>query len=161
MFFDPPLELQANVLASLGLDLDRLLVVLTKTSGKAGTSLWALEQALKSGHVGAILAWLPPRLRAERLRRLQLAAHNHDGVAFVMREAAVAGRPTASPLRLALQAGGADRLDVRMLKRRGPPLERPLRIELQPVLSSAARRRAESAAPPRSTLPAATFVSFA
>jgi len=33
-----------------------------------GDSLWALEQALKSGHVGAVVAWLPPRLRGERLR---------------------------------------------------------------------------------------------
>jgi len=162
MVFDPPAALSAAALAQLGFDVAEMLVIHTRARVVPGSdSLWALEQALKSGHVGAILAWLPPRLRAERLRRLQLAAHNHDGVAFVMREAAVAGRPTASPLRLALQAGGADRLDVRMLKRRGPPLERPLRIELQPVLSSAARRRAESAAPPRSTLPAATFVSFA
>ena len=41
--------------------------------------LWALEQALKSGHVGAVLAWLPQRLKADALRRLQLAAQSHDG----------------------------------------------------------------------------------
>lgn len=39
MFFDPPLKLQANVLASLGMDLDQLLVVSTQASGKAGNSL--------------------------------------------------------------------------------------------------------------------------
>ena len=54
-------------------------------------------------------------------------------------------RPTASPLRLALQAGGADRLRVRILKRRGPPLEAPLQLDLPPVLSAAARRRARRA----------------
>ncbi len=188
MVFDPPAALSAAALTQLGFDVAEMLVIHTRAratnapmpaslaASRGGASapgaarrpdvpgsdsLWALEQALKSGHVGAIIAWLPPRLRAERLRRLQLAAHSHDGAAFVMREAAVAGRPTASPLRLALQAGGADKLDVRVLKRRGPPLERPLRIELPPVLSGAARRRSESASPPRSTLPAATFVSFA
>ena len=162
MVFDPPAALSAAALAQLGFDVAEMLVIHTRARVVPGSdSLWALEQALKSGHVGAILAWLPPRLRAERLRRLQLAAHNHDGAAFVMREAAVAGRPTASPLRLALQAGGADRLNVRVLKRRGPPLETPLQIELPPVLSAAARRRAESAASPRSMLPAATFVSRA
>ena len=57
--------------------------------------------------------------------------------------ASARSRPTASPLRLALQAGGADRLRLRILKRRGPPLEAPLLIELPPVLSEAARRRAE------------------
>ena len=188
MVFDPPAALSPAALALLGFDVAEMLVIHTRAHATSAPllaslaaprggasalgagrrpdvpgsdSLWALEQALKSGHVGAILAWLPPRLRAERLRRLQLAAHSHDGAAFVMRETAVAGRPTASPLRLALQAGGADRLNVRVLKRRGPPLEAPLQIELPPVLSGAARRRAESAAPPRSTLPAATFVSFA
>ena len=144
MFFDPPLELQANVLASLGLDLDRLLVVLTKTSGKAGTSLWALEQALKSGHVGAVGAWLPPRLRAESIRRLQLAAHNHDGIAFVFREADLQDRPSAAPLRLALRAAGADRLHVHVVKRRGPPLLEPVTLELPPVLSAAAKRRSKA-----------------
>ena len=124
-------------------------------------SLWALEQALKSGHVGAVVAWLPPRLRGDRLRRLQLAAHNHDGAAFVLRETAVAGRPTASPLRLDLRAGGADRLQVRILKRRGPPLEAPLSIELPTVLSVAARRRSVSERERAAALNAATFVDFA
>jgi protein ImuA len=97
-------------LDSYGFDLDQVLVVTTRTKAlPAGDSLWSLQQALKSGHVGAVVAWLPPRLRAERVRRLQLAAHNHDGAAFVFRESAVADRPSASPLRRALRAGGAKR----------------------------------------------------
>lgn len=162
MVFDPPAALSATALSRLGLDLDELLVVNTRSRVVPGSdSLWALEQALKSGHVGAVVAWLPPRLRAERLRRLQLAAHNHDGVAFVLREAAAAARPTASPLRLGLQAGGADRLQLRILKRRGPPLEMPLQLALPAVLSSAARRRSQSAGEAAPALPAATFVNFA
>jgi hypothetical protein len=82
-----------------------------------------------------VLAWLPPRLRAERLRRLQLAAQAHDGPAFVLRELAAQQRPTAAPLRLALRPAGADRLELRLLKRRGPPLDTPLLLELPPVLS--------------------------
>jgi len=162
MFFDPPAALAAAALARLGFDVEELLLVHTRARGIPGSdSLWALEQALKSGHVGAIVAWLPPRLRADRLRRLQLAAHQHDGPAFVMREAAVAGRPTASPLRLGLQPGGADRLQVRVLKRRGPPLETPLSLVLPTVLSAAARRRSGSASERAPALHAATFVDFA
>ena len=162
MIFDPPADLSAWALARLGFDVDQLLVVNTRARVIPGSdSLWALEQALKSGHVGAIVAWLPPRLRAERLRRLQLAAHSHDGPAFVLREAAAAGRPTASPLRLGLRAGGADRLQVRVLKRRGPPLEAPLSLELPSVLSAAARRRSGSEGARAAALPAATFVDFA
>ena len=165
MFFDPPAALAAAALAGLGFEVEDLLVIHTRVRIVAGgDSLWALEQALKSGHVGAVVAWLPSRLRADRLRRLQLAAHQHDGgLAHHEGGAAVAGRPTASPLRLDLRAGGADRLQVRILKRRGPPLEAPLSIELPTVLSVAARRRSlsererESAA----ALNAATFVNFA
>jgi protein ImuA len=158
MVFDPPAALSAAALAALGFDLAELLVVHTRII-PGSDSLWALEQALKSGHVGAIVAWLPPRLRAERLRRLQLAAHQHDGATFVVREAAAAVRPTASPLRLSLQAGGADRLLLRILKRRGPPLDRPLQLALPTVLSSAARRR--SANERNAPLHAATFIQFA
>jgi protein ImuA len=162
MFFDPPAALAAAALASLGFDVEELLLVHTRARAVPGSdSLWALEQALKSGHVGAIVAWLPPRLRGDRLRRLQLAAHQHDGPAFVMREAAVAGRPTASPLRLGLQAGGTDRLQVRVLKRRGPPLEAALSLELPTVLSAAARRRSGNASERAAAFHAATFVNFA
>ena len=164
MVFDPPAALSAAALARLALDVEELLVVHTRARVVPGSdSLWALEQALKSGHVGAVVAWLPPRLRGERLRRLQLAAHHHDGPAFVLRETAVAGRPTASPLRLDLRAGGADRLQVRILKRRGPPLEAPLSIELPTVLSVAARRRSlsERESERAVALNAATFVNFA
>ena len=172
MLFDPPEPLSAWALAQLGLDMAQLLVIQTRCKVVAGSdSLWALEQALKSGHVGAVLAWLPPRLRAERLRRLQLAAQAHDGPAFVLREMAAQHRPTAAPLRLALRPGGADRLQLRLLKRRGPPLETPLLLDLRPVLSDTARGRVLSdtargrthaAVPAASpTLQSATFIDLA
>ena len=167
MLFDPPAQLVAGALAQLGFDVEALLVVNTRTRVIPGSdSLWALEQALKSGHVGAVLAWLPPRLRAERLRRLQLAAQAHDGPAFVLREMSAAQRPTSAPLRLALRPNGADVLAVRVLKRRGPPLEAPLQLALPPVLSGTALQRAQAgsavAGPVRAAgLHAATFVNLA
>jgi len=161
MLFDPPADLSALALATLGFDVEQLLIINTRSRVIPGSdSLWALEQALKSGHVGAVLAWLPPRLRAERLRRLQLAAHAHDGPAFVLRELSAAQQPTAAPLRLALRANGADVLAVRVLKRRGPPLEAPLKLELPPVLDEAARARAALVIEPAG-LHAATFVNLA
>lgn len=149
MLFDPPLSLSAAALAQLGFEVEALLIVNTRTRVIPGAdSLWALEQALKSGHVGGVLAWLPPRLRAERLRRLQLAAHAHNGPAFVLCEMSAAQRPTAAPLRLALRANGADGLAVRVLKRRGPPLESPVQLALPPVLSAVAQQRSLHAAEP-------------
>lgn len=167
MLFDPPAALSAWALTQLGLDMDQLLVVNTRARVIPGSdSLWAFEQAIKSGHVGALVAWLPARLRAERLRRLQIAAHAHDGAAFVMREPAAAQRPSAAPLRLALRVVGPDRLAVRLLKRRGPPLETPVVLDLPAVLSATARQRALALVPAHTEpagqpLPAATFVNLA
>jgi len=180
MLFDPPAALSAWALMQMGLEPEQLLVVDTGTQGIPGLDgrpheagvdarLWALEQALHSGHVGATLAWLPPRLRTERLRRLQVAAHAHDGPAFVLRELAVQQQASPAPLRLALRAGGADRLSLRVLKRRGPPLAQPLLLELPPVLSPSVARRAEEApaqagqeaGPLQAPLRAAQFVNLA
>ena len=196
MLFDPPASLSGWALAQLGLDVEQLLIIVTRAqivpghagrtgwgggaaglqghgAGEAGAAihqtdetnidarLWALEQALKSGHVGAVLAWLPSRLRTERLRRLQLAAHAHDGVAFVLREMAAAQRPSAAPLRLALRPGGADVLAVRLLKRWGPPLEAQLQLSLSPVLCRSARQRARSGLPQAPVLRPVTFVNLA
>ena len=162
MLFDPPADLCAGSLAQLGFDVEQLLVIHARDAGGAGhDSLWALEQALKSGHVGAVLAWLPPRLRPERLRRLQLAAQVHDGPAFVLREMAAATRPSPAALRLRLRAGGADMLSVRLLKRRGPPLEAALRLALPPILSATARQRARAGVHPPVALQEATFIDLA
>lgn len=165
MLFDPPAALSAWALAQLGLATEQMLVVDGRSKVLPdASSLWALEQALKSGHVGAVLAWLPQRLRAERLRRLQLAAQAHDGPAFVLREMAARQRPTAAPLRLALQPAGADRLSLHLLKRRGPPLAAPLQLALPPVLSAAAQGKAALARPAKAAaappLRAAAFVDL-
>ncbi len=113
-----------------------------RAAPSAADTLWALEQALKSGHLGAVLAWLPSRLPAEVLRRLQLAAQAHDGVALLLRHGSLATKPSPAPLRLTLACAGPDRLRVTVLKRRGPPALQPLWLHLQPVLSDSAAARA-------------------
>jgi protein ImuA len=151
MLFDPPAALSAWALAQCGLDAEQFLVIHTDAKpgeavprASASGRLWALEQSLKSGHVGAVLAWLPPRTPVERVRRLQLAAQLHDGPAFILREPAAQQQPSAAPLRLALRPCGADQLAVQVLKRRGPPLLAPLHLALPPVLSATAQRKAQA-----------------
>lgn len=166
MWFDPPAAPCAWALGALGLDA-RQFVVVRSRGGARGRArerlpavdvLWALEQALKSGHLGAALAWLPARLPADALRRLQLAAQGHDGLAFLLRDAQQRTRPSAAPLRLLLASAGPDQLRVTLLKRRGPPLAQPLMLALAPVLSPSALARAltprEPAAPARVGAPA-------
>jgi protein ImuA len=150
MLFDPPAPLCASALAQLGVDARQLLVI----HGRGGAHgarhllasadlLWALEQALKSSHVGAVLAWLPQRLRADALRRLQLAAQSHDGPVFLLRDIDARLKPSAAALRLALHSAGIDELRVRVLKRRGPAAAAPLQLVLPPVLPRAVRARLE------------------
>jgi protein ImuA len=169
MLFDPPAALCGWTLAQLGVDAQQLFVVHGREGARGAAHLrhvlssadllWALEQALKSGHVGAVLAWLPQRLKADALRRLQLAAQAHDGPVFLFREIEARSKPSAAPLRLLLQGAGIDRLSVRVLKRRGPPLAQPLVLALPPVLSERLRARGESraaAVAPVMAQPAAT-----
>lgn len=153
MLFDPPAGLSGWALAQLGVPTEQLLVIYGRDGPRgapglrrllAGADLlWALEQSLKSGHVGAVLAWLPQRLRADALRRLQLAAQSHDGPVLLFRDIDARLKPSAAPLRLALACAGIDRLAVRVLKRRGPPLTHPLVLALAPVLTERLRVRAE------------------
>ena len=156
MLFDPPAALCGWALAQLGVNAQQLLVVYGREGARGAAHLrrvlpsadllWALEQALKSGHVGAALAWLPQRLKADALRRLQLAAQAHDGPVFLFREVEARAKPSAAPLRLMLQGAGIDRLSVCALKRRGPPLAQPLVLALPPVLSERLRARGEARA---------------
>lgn len=146
MLFGPPARPCAWTLAALGLDLSQLLVV--QGRGPATDLLWALEQALASGQLGAALAWLPARLPGDALRRLQMAAQAHPGPVFLFRERAAAARPSVAPLRLGLAPGAPDELQLQLLKRRGPPLAAPLVLALPPVLSPAARERALAPARP-------------
>lgn len=150
MWFDPPAAPCAWGLSALGLDVRQLVVVRSRQVLRARQSrerlpaadvLWALEHALKSGHVGAVLAWLPARLPADALRRLQLAAQAHAGPAFLLRDEALRSQPSPAPLRLLLASAGPDLLRVALLKRRGPPLAQPLVLELPPVLSGPAPQR--------------------
>jgi protein ImuA len=158
MWFDPPAEPCAWALGAMGVSVKHLVVVrsrqVLKAQARPRTSqaqpaadlLWALEHALKCGHLGGALAWLPShpgaRLPADALRRLQLAAQAHDGPVFLFRGEAERARPSPAPLRLLLQSAGPDALQVQVLKRRGPPVAQPLWLELPPVLSPAAFERA-------------------
>ena len=150
MWFDPPAAPCAWALSALGIDVRQLVVVRSRQALKAAARnklpaadiLWALEHALKSGHLGAALAWLPARLPADALRRLQLAAQAHDGPVFLLRDVQERTRASPAPLRLLLASAGPDLLRVQLLKRRGPPLAGALTLALAPVLSAPALARA-------------------
>ncbi len=122
----PPLQPYAPALARAGVPLARLLIVRPE---HPHTLLWATRQAAVSGSCSAVLAWMP-RIDRTGLRRLQLAAEESGTPLFLFRPGTVAGQPSPAPLRLMLSACGAQ-LEVRILKRRGPPAARPLLIDVR------------------------------
>ena len=121
----------------LGIDMRRVLIVRTP---RPADRLWALEQSLKSSAFGALIAWLPEEktlARNDALRRLQLAASSANGLTFLMRPSAAQYHASPAPLRLTLETGRPDghrrTLSVRLLKRRGPVLAKPLTLMLPEI----------------------------
>ena len=145
---NPPCRPFLPGLAAHGLDAARLLVLQGPAlAGDPAACVWACEQALRCGGVGAVLAWLP-RVRPEQLRRLQMAAQNFQQSLFVMRPLAAQHEASPAVLRLQVEtAGDTDALTVRILKRRGPPLAGVLQLPARPgrlqALLAASRQQAE------------------
>ena len=71
-----------------------------------------------------------PQARSEDLRRLQLCAQAGEKLLFVFRP--VTCRQHSTPARLRLLVQGIERMEVQILKRRGPPLLQPLVLRGQP-----------------------------
>jgi len=115
-------------LAAQGLPAQRLLWAAAQPVAER---LWAAEQALRCAAVDAVLLWVSSAVRPDPLRRLQMAAAQYNKLLFVMRPALA--KSDASPAVLRLQVGPdplqTDGLEVHLLKRRGPPMEQPLRLE--------------------------------
>ncbi|WP_342620958.1 translesion DNA synthesis-associated protein ImuA [Rhodoferax sp. GW822-FHT02A01] len=122
----PPHVPFVPALAAQGLVAHRLLSV---GAQPVGSRLWACEQALRCADVDAVLAWLP-QVRSDQLRRLQMAAAEHSKLLFVMRPASAFADASPAALRLQVQPQQeADALQIHLLKRRGPPLDKPLHLQ--------------------------------
>lgn len=124
----PPLLPYAPALADAGVPLSRLLIVRPE---QPRTLLWAARQATVSGSCSAVLAWLP-KIDSGGLRRLQLAAEDSATPLFLFRPLDAAGQASPAPLRLALAARGGQ-LEVRIVKRKGPPAIRPVLLHIRPT----------------------------
>ena len=123
----------APVLAEAGLNLAHHIFVKPLTPRESG---WALEQSLRTPHLGALIGWLPDTTGADadfrELRRLHLLAQRHSALVFVMRTARHARSPSPAALRLRLHNEGGQ-LQVQILKRRGRPLMEPVALQIHPA----------------------------
>jgi len=112
---DPPWIPYPAALQAHYLRLERLLLVRTRNEKE---SLWACEQALRSGRGGAVLAW-PKRIAFAQLRRLQLAAEGHAKLAFLFRPEHALRESSPAALRLQLEPGDHQGTRISVLKCRG------------------------------------------
>ncbi|WP_454007793.1 hypothetical protein [Alcaligenes sp. Marseille-Q7550] len=106
-------------------------------SRQVSDTLWASAQALRHGHCGAVLAWLPAQVPLAALRQLQLLASQGDSLFFCLRPAGAQMPASPALLRLQLEprqdAQGRAWLDVHIRKRRGPPCPRPICLRPQDI----------------------------
>lgn len=115
IFIAPPFIPYAPALLQHGVAIEQLLLV-HPTAG-ANDTLWAVEQAVRSGSSSAVLAWVRSA-SAVALRRLQIAAEAHSCWTVLFRpQSALAERsPAALRVRLASEPAG---LQLTILKCRG------------------------------------------
>lgn len=141
----PPQPPHAPGLAALGVPARQLVWLQADTPAER---LWCTEQLIKSRPGGVVLTWLP-RVQPAQLRRLQVLAAGCETPVFVCRPGAGAREASAAPLRLRAGVSPGWALTVDILKRKGPPLLRPLHLHAVPGgLQAVLPPRLADAAPP-------------
>ena len=121
----PPYRPQVVACTTWGFNATNLLWMRPTSSADA---LWTTEQILKNGSCGAVILW-QTNIRAESLRRLNLAAQSSETWFWVVRPITCSADASPSALRMALRPalGG---LSLEIVKRRGPHQDHPLFIPL-------------------------------
>lgn len=130
----PPRLPFAPALAAAGLDLARLIVV---SAADVHDTLWATEQALRSGAASAVLAWPENTgvLNERMTRRLQLAAEAGGALAVSFVPPAFLQRASAAALRAHIHAeDGHTWLSI--VKRRGGGWAPPVCLDPQAAAPS-------------------------
>jgi cell division inhibitor SulA/protein ImuA len=122
----PPYIPYAPALAACGVNLSRVLLVHPRANSDG---LWAVEQALRSGTCGAVLAWMAVNDQ-RRQRRLQLAAEAGGTMGILFRSERTASRTSCAALRLHVDTTHHGRVTVNILKRRGGWASRPVSLKL-------------------------------
>lgn len=128
----PPYVPYPPALVAAGVDVSRLLFVHPRAGGDG---LLAIEQSLRSGTCGAVLAW-PMGGDGPSLRRLQLAAAEGHSSGILFRPASLADQPSPAAVRLRVERT-AHGLDVSLLKRRGGWAAGPVTLPMDRLLEVA------------------------
>ena len=116
----------APALAQCGINLDHLAIVRTKSTDDA---LWAAEQGLKSGACRSVLlrmiaVWCNPL----SLRRLHQSAMAGNSILWLVRPLEALNTPSPAGTRISLQPEEGGVLRLNLIKRRGLPAGKSVRL---------------------------------
>lgn len=92
---------------------------------------WCTEQLVKAGTFGAVIAWIP-LVRPEQIRRLQVLSGRCKGPVFICRPEVAAREASAAPLRVLLRPHTDWQIALKVLKRKGAPLDETLLLPSMP-----------------------------
>lgn len=127
----PPYVPYPPALAAAGVDLSHLLLIHPRAGGDG---LQAVEQSLRSGTCGAVLAW-PMAGDGATLRRLQVAAAEGNSWGILFRPDHFAEQPSPAVLRLRV-VRSQNGIEVSLLKRRGGWAAGPVALSMDRLLQS-------------------------
>lgn len=122
----PPLQINGEMLAQMGLDLNLVLLIQPNDQQQA---LWAAEQCLKSDCCHTVLSWIQA-LEIHQVKRLQLAAKQSGAVQFVFRSEAPQGLSLPVTLGMSLQAQPKG-LRIKINKRIGSWQHQDINLNMQ------------------------------
>lgn len=130
LFINPPFIPTPNVLQQQGISVDQIALINTP---KNSNSLWAIEQLIQSNTFGVLLAWLPETnkpLQHSALKRLQHHSNASQGLSFLFRNTNAREHASPASLRLELYPRSNHQIDIFILKRKGPLLNKPITLDL-------------------------------
>jgi recombination protein RecA len=107
---DPARRFYPPAAASIGIDLNRLIVV------QPDELDWVVTQALACPAIDAVLCW-PDQLGAKTFRRWQLAAERGSSVGLVVRPSTARGSPSWADVQLAVTTIAIDRWRLEVVGR--------------------------------------------
>lgn len=122
----PPLQINGEMLAELGIDLSQVLVI---RPGDQQQALWAAEQCLKSDCCHTVLSWLQ-NLEIHQVKRLQLAAKQSRAVQVIFRQQQTQGLSLPVTLSMSLQPQ-AQGLRIKVNKRIGSWRHQDIQLNMQ------------------------------
>lgn len=99
-WINPPFLPHAPALADLGLDLNRMVIV---RSQSVNESIWAAQQAMRSGACAATLIWLPKKTQDKQIRKLNLAAKDGHCWGIIFRNQSLQKHTSAAALRIVIE----------------------------------------------------------